>query len=155
VRILYFDFLAHRRDSDCTTLYRVQLKFIQPHGPHFGGLWEAALKSIKFLLQRTQVSQFPTYEELCTLLAEIEVCLNSRYLCAFTHDPLNPTYLSPGKFLIGEPLTQLPAVYFTNVVAIDVPGGKPTINNCRSSATFVIRLPPDSATASTLAEDIP
>ena len=30
-------------------------------------------------------------------------------------DPFNPTYLSPGHFLIVEPLTQLPAADFTYV----------------------------------------
>jgi len=59
-------------------------KFIPPHGPHFGGLWEAAVKSMKHHLRRTLGSQLATYEELCTLLAEIEACLNSRPLCALS-----------------------------------------------------------------------
>jgi len=36
-------------------------------------------------------------------------------LCALSDNPFNPTYLSPGHFLIGEPLTQLPAADFTDV----------------------------------------
>jgi len=70
---------------------------------------------MKFHLRRTLGSQVATYEELCTLLAEIEASLNSRPLCALSHDPFNPTYLSPGHFLIGEPLTQLPSADFPNV----------------------------------------
>jgi len=90
-------------------------KFIPQHGPHFGGLWEAAVKSMKYHLRRTLGSQVATYEELCTLLFEIETCLNFRSLCALSDDPFNPTYLYPGHFLIGEPLTQLPATDFTDV----------------------------------------
>jgi len=90
-------------------------KFIPSQGPHFGGLWEAVVKSMNYHLRRTLGSQAATYEELCTLLAEIEVCLNSRPLCALSHDSFNPTYLSPGHFIICEPLTQLPAVDFTDV----------------------------------------
>ena len=70
-------------------------KFIPPHSPHFGGLWEAAVKSMKHHLRRTLSTQIATYEELCTLLVEIQACLNSRPLCALSDDPFNPTYLSP------------------------------------------------------------
>ena len=89
--------------------------FIPPHAPHFGGLWEAAVKSIKYHLRRTLGSHIATYEEISTLLTEIEACLNSRPLCALSDDPSNPTYLSPGHFLIGQPITQLPTVDFTNL----------------------------------------
>ena len=68
----------------------------------------------KYHLPRTLGSQFATYEELCTLLAEIADWLYSKTLCALSDDPFNPTYLSPGHFLIGEPLTQLPATDFTD-----------------------------------------
>jgi hypothetical protein len=89
------------------------LRFIPSHGPHFR-LWEAAVKSVKNHLRRTLGAHVATYEELCTLLAELEACLNSRPLCALANDPLNPTYLSPGHFLIGEPLTQVPSVGYCN-----------------------------------------
>jgi hypothetical protein len=89
-------------------------RFIPPHGPHHGGLWEAAVKSMKYHLRRTLGTHIPTYEELATLLAEIEACLNSRPLCILSDDPYNQTYLSPGHFLIGQPLTQVPSVDYTN-----------------------------------------
>ena len=90
-------------------------RFIPPHGPHHGGLWEAAVKSMKHHLRRTLRSQIATYEELYNLLTEIEACLNSRPLCALSNDPHTSTYLSPGHFLIGDPLTQLPTADLTNV----------------------------------------
>jgi hypothetical protein len=90
-------------------------KFIPPHRPHFGELWEAAVKSMKYHLRRTLGAYIATYEKLSTLLAEIEACLNSRPLCTLSDDSFNQTYLSPGHFLIGELLTQLPFIDFTNV----------------------------------------
>jgi hypothetical protein len=90
-------------------------KFIPPHAPHFGGLWEAAVKSMKYHLRRTLGSHIASFEELCTLLAEIEACLNSRPLCILSDDPFSQTYLSPGHFLIGEPLTQLPSMDLTDI----------------------------------------
>jgi hypothetical protein len=70
---------------------------------------------MKYHLRRTLGSYIVTYEELSTLLAEIEACLNSRPLCTLFDDPFNQTYLSPGHFLISEPLTQFPSIDFTNV----------------------------------------
>ena len=49
------------------------------------------MKSMKYHLQRTLGAQIATYEELCTLLVEIEIRLNSRPLCALSDDPFNPT----------------------------------------------------------------
>jgi hypothetical protein len=81
-------------------------RFIPPHGHHFEGLWEAAETSMKYPV-RTLGSHIATYEKLCTLLAKIEACLNSKPLCALSSDPINATYLSPGHFLVGEALPQL------------------------------------------------
>jgi len=73
------------------------------------------VKSIQYHLQRTLGFQFATYEELCKLLAEIEATLNLRNVCALSDDPFNLTYLSSGHFLIGEPITQIPAADITDV----------------------------------------
>jgi hypothetical protein len=100
--------------QDFLTTEGCEWKFIPPKSPHFGGLWEAAVKSMKHHLRRTLGPHIATYEELRTLLAQIEACLNSRPLCALSDDPFNPTYLSPGHFLISEPLTQLPSTDYTN-----------------------------------------
>jgi hypothetical protein len=90
-------------------------RVIPPHGPHHAGLWEAAVKSMKYHLRRTMGAHNATYEELSTLLVQIEACLNSRPLCTLFDDPFNQTYLSSGQFLIGQPLTQLPSIDYTNI----------------------------------------
>ena len=102
------------RIQDFLTSEGCDWKFIPPHGPHFGGLWEAAVKSMKYHLRRTLGAQIATYEELSTLLTEIEACLNSRPICVLPNDP-HSSYLSPGHFLIGQPLTQLPTIDFTDM----------------------------------------
>jgi hypothetical protein len=70
---------------------------------------------MKYHLRRVLGSQIATYEELSTLLFEIEACLNSRPLCALSNEPHSSTYLSPGHFLIGDPLVQLPTANLTDV----------------------------------------
>ncbi|XP_055840251.1 uncharacterized protein LOC129907858 [Episyrphus balteatus] len=80
--------------------------FIPPSAPHFGGLWEAGVKSMKFHLRRVVGSSLLTFEELSTVLSQIEAILNSRPLCSISDNDLNP--LTPSHYLIGEPLTSIP-----------------------------------------------
>lgn len=81
--------------------------FIPPGSPHFGGLWESGVKSVKHHLRRTMDHKL-TFEELTTTLVKIESCLNSRPLTALSNDPEDITALTPGHFLIGEPLLSAP-----------------------------------------------
>lgn len=82
--------------------------FNPPASPHFGGLWEAGVKSTKNLLLRTVGSHKLTNEELTTLLTQIEATLNSRPLCPLSNDPTDFEALTPSHFLTLEPTTQLP-----------------------------------------------
>lgn len=83
-------------------------KFIPPAAPHFGGLWEAGIKSTKYHLKRIMGNSTLTFEEITTLLYQIEACLNSRPLCPLTSDPSDTTALTPGHFLIGDALLAPP-----------------------------------------------
>ncbi|UYV78572.1 hypothetical protein LAZ67_16002037 [Cordylochernes scorpioides] len=47
-------------------------KFNPPGAPHFGGLWEAGVKALKYHLRRIISNQVLTYEEFWTLLVQIE-----------------------------------------------------------------------------------
>lgn len=82
--------------------------FIPPHAPNFGGLWEAGIKSTKHHLRRVIGNSTLTYEELVTVLVQIEACLNSRPLSVASSDPNDSEPLTPGHFLVGEPLLTAP-----------------------------------------------
>lgn len=81
---------------------------IPPRSPHFGGLWEAAVKIAKTHMKRVVGDTSFTLEELTTLVVEIEACMNSRPLSPMSNDPSDLEVLSPSHFLIGSPLTALP-----------------------------------------------
>ncbi|XP_063993928.1 uncharacterized protein LOC135171373 [Diachasmimorpha longicaudata] len=92
-----------------------QWSFNPPSAPHFGGKWEAAVKSVKYHLTRTIGEDLLTFEELSTLLTQVEAVLNSRPLEPLTDDPDDCSALTPGHFLIGQAPTTLPEPSLENL----------------------------------------
>ncbi|XP_050547407.1 uncharacterized protein LOC126909072 [Daktulosphaira vitifoliae] len=82
--------------------------FNLPSAPHFVGLWEAAVRSAKMLMVRIMGEQNFTLEEFSTMLCRIEGILNSRPLTPSSSDPSELDCLTPGHFLIGQPLLAVP-----------------------------------------------
>lgn len=78
--------------------------FIPPSSPHLGGLWEASVKSVKYHQYRIMRNDCLTYEEISTLLTQIEACLNSRPLTLMFNDHNDPKPLILAHFLIGDSL---------------------------------------------------
>ena len=56
----------------------IEWLIIPPRSPYFGGLWEAAVKSMKHHLRRVMGNSMLTYEEMTTILRQIEQVLNNR-----------------------------------------------------------------------------
>ena len=82
--------------------------FIPPYSPNFGGLWKAEVKSTKYHLRRVIGNQQLTFEQMTTLLCEVETCLNSRPLSSISNDSTDLLPLTPGHFLTGRPITTAP-----------------------------------------------
>lgn len=88
---------------------RLRWSYISPRSPHKGGTWESMIKVVKTHLYRVIGQQLLSYEELCTVLTQVECLLNSRPLTVLSSDPAEPSALTPSHFLHTAPLCSLPA----------------------------------------------
>lgn len=86
----------------CSNNY-INFKFIPSYSPEFGGLWESGVKSFKHHFKRVVGNVTLTYEELYTVIVQIEGILNSRPLLAV--NSIDCQYLTPAHFLCGAALT--------------------------------------------------
>ncbi|GFV26615.1 integrase catalytic domain-containing protein [Trichonephila clavipes] len=109
-----FKFASKLNENEhfCYFLSQVNIErhFSPPVSPHFGGLWEAGVKSIKYHLKRVIGNTNLTFEEFSTLLTQVEAILNSRPLVSLDcdNDPDSLNILTPSHFLIGEVITSSP-----------------------------------------------
>ena len=114
-----YEFHASQNFKDTVQNYaaaeRIEWHFNPPLSPHFGGLWEAAVKSFKHHLTRVMKDQKLTYEQLDTLLKEIAAVLNSRPLYSISADPNDSLAVTPAHNLIGRPFNFLLEQNFVSV----------------------------------------
>ncbi|XP_062704179.1 uncharacterized protein LOC134286565 [Aedes albopictus] len=93
----------------------IDWRFIPPRSPHFGGIWEAGVRSIKHHLKRIVGTRRLTFEELYTTLTQIEAVLNSRPLTPVSDDPSDLTAITPAHFLIGRTMQAIPEPSYLNL----------------------------------------
>ena len=102
-----------RRDAKDSIAYfcsepGIEWNFTPVHAPHFGGVWEAALKSFKRHRRRVIGGVRLTFKELNTTLAQVEECLNSRPMTVMPDSDEGIEVMTLGHFLVGGPLEALP-----------------------------------------------
>lgn len=104
------DQCAKQTQEIADELLKLEVKwhFIPSHAPHFGGLWEAGVRSLKYHLKRIVGNARMGFEEFSTLITQIECCLNSRPLSELASDGEESLCLTPGHFLIGQPMNTIP-----------------------------------------------
>lgn len=88
--------------------YNTKWHFITPASPHKGGVWEAAVKSMKKHMKKSVGKQTLTKDQLYQLSVQIEGCLNSRPLWPMSDDVNDPMPLTPAHFVLGKPILPQP-----------------------------------------------
>lgn len=116
-------FLANNSDTICASAAEqgITFHFIPAHTPHFGGVWESCVRSTKHHLKRILGLAHLTYEEMYTVLVQIESILNSRPLTPISTNPTDLSCLTPFHFLIGRTQTALPYPRITECNTLRLP----------------------------------
>lgn len=94
------------------TEYQIDFKFNPPSAPHFGGVWEREVRSIKAGLQVAVGSQSVSEDVLYTTLVEVEGILNSKPLGYVSADVADPDPITPNILLMGRRDASLPQVAY-------------------------------------------
>ena len=111
------DFVGARRDlnelekmakAGAQSYSSVEWLFIPTRSPNFGGLWEAAVKSMKHHLRRVMGNSILTYEEMTTIQCQIGQVLNNRPLMVLTNNPDDIFALTPSMLVNGSRLDAIP-----------------------------------------------
>ena len=92
----------------------IDWKFNTPTASHFGGFYEREIRSIRKILNALMLEQNVklTFEELHTLMCEVESILNSRPLTVVSDDPSDPEPLTPNHLLITNNCVTFPPGVF-------------------------------------------
>ena len=84
----------------------IRWRFNLSRAPWWGGMFERMIKSVKRCLKKAIGSKYLTYEELETILIEVEAVLNSRPLTYQYEEsdevPLTPSHLFSGERLLTK-----------------------------------------------------
>ena len=88
---------------------RIDWHFIPDRAPHFGGIWEAAVKAAKHCIKKAVGTTLLSFEEMTTVCCQAEACINSRpYLAQDSHDPAGDMPLTSGHLLTGRAMGTYP-----------------------------------------------
>ncbi|XP_071104136.1 uncharacterized protein [Haliotis cracherodii] len=92
----------------------IRFQFNPPFAPHFGGLWEREIRSIKYGQRSILGTESVSESVLRTVMTEVESILNSKPLGYTSSDISNTDPVSPYTLLIGRSDPALPQVVYLN-----------------------------------------
>ena len=81
---------------------KLDWRHLPEYSPHWGGMWERLIRSIKRALRRVLGNQLVKFEVLSTILCEIESSINKRPLTYVSDDSEDMKPLRPVDFFAGS-----------------------------------------------------
>ena len=105
--------LTHPDVKQYSSLVGLQWQFNLEKAPWWGGMFERMVKSTKRCLRKAIGRAKLTYDELLTILTEVEMILNSQPLSYMTSDDVEEP-LTPSHLILGRRVINLPTHYEHN-----------------------------------------
>ena len=97
---------------------QVDWQFIVERTPWWGGFWERLVRSVKRCLKKSVGRSLLTFEELRTLVVEMEATLNNRPLTYIYGDKEDLSYpLTPADLIYGRQIAAMPHQRHCNVIS--------------------------------------
>jgi hypothetical protein len=93
---------------------QMSFKFNPPRAPHFGGIWEREIKSVKTALRVVLWAQTVTETVLRAVLIKVEGILNSKPLGYLSADIADPDPVTPNVLLMGRRDESLPQAMYAD-----------------------------------------
>ena len=93
--------------TDLLGVRGVKWTFNVERAPWWGGLFERMIQTVKRCLRKILINACLTYEELLTVLTEVEMIVNSRPITYISSDDLEEP-LTPSHLLCGHRVLSLP-----------------------------------------------
>ncbi|KAK0153104.1 hypothetical protein N1851_005238 [Merluccius polli] len=93
---------------------QISFNFNPPGAPHFGGVWEREIRSVKNALRVILGNQTTSDAVLHTVLIEVEGIMNSKPLGYLSSNASDPDPVTPNLLLIGRRDASLPQAIFAN-----------------------------------------
>ncbi|XP_071040007.1 uncharacterized protein [Parasteatoda tepidariorum] len=108
------------------SIFRIQWKFNPPTAAWWGGWWERIVQMIKRLLRRVLGKACLTYEEMSTILCDVEAIINGRPLTYISDDSKDLLPITPSMFMQDIRVIGVPDLDHLDTVSITKDGD---INN--------------------------
>ncbi|CAL8070399.1 unnamed protein product [Orchesella dallaii] len=88
--------------------HRIAWRFNPPTAAWWGGWWERLVGVVKKCLRRVLGKSILTFEEMQTILCDVEAVVNQRPLTYVSENPTDLTPLSPYLFVVGHKTSHIP-----------------------------------------------
>ena len=105
--------------SKYSSAKRIDWRFNPPSAEWWGGWWERLIGMLKVILRKVLGKACLTYEEMCTILCDCELTLNSRPLTYVSEEPSDLMALTPAMFLHTTKETETPDIDVLNQIDLN------------------------------------